>query len=115
AYFSGQFSLKQMVDHIYGRINILNTVQRPNMFVNELNLYVDYFKAELSKNIEAATANKARQLKTFQANLFLGIEYYKNLISSIKNEAEKYLIDMRKDLNQLDATLRGMSLPEKIA
>ena len=25
-YFSGIFSLKQMVDHIYGRINLLNDV-----------------------------------------------------------------------------------------
>src|ERR1019366_6549314 len=44
AYFSGIFSLKEMVDHIYGRINILNAVKRSNMFVNELKMYVDYLE-----------------------------------------------------------------------
>lgn len=111
AFFSGQFSLKQMVDHIYGRINILNNIPRPHMFVNELKLYVDYFKAEQHKFIDTITAQKAKQLKNFQDNLFTGIQYYNNLIGSIKNEAEKYIDDMRKDILQLELKLKAIPIP----
>lgn len=58
AYFSDSFSLKQMVDHIYGRINILNTLRRPNMFVNELVLYVDYLKKKSGRIWKPRIATK---------------------------------------------------------
>lgn len=50
AYFSGTFSLRKMIDHIYGKDSILNSLKRPNLFVNELYLYLDYFKKELLSN-----------------------------------------------------------------
>jgi hypothetical protein len=36
-----------MVQHIYGNTNILSDNQRPNMFINELKMYVDYLKRKL--------------------------------------------------------------------
>ena len=110
AYFSGEFNLKQMVDHIYGRISILNQVKRPHMFINELNLYIDYLKVELNKNIETVTANKARQLKEFQANLIKGIAYYKNLLSELKNETSNKIEEIKNDLQQVEAQLQSMEL-----
>src|SRR5690606_2418775 len=41
AYFSGTFSLREMVDHIYGRANLLNQLKRPHVFINELQIYLD--------------------------------------------------------------------------
>ena len=79
AYFSGTYSLKEMVDHIYGRINILNTQDRPNLFVKELSLYVDYLKAELEKSLTHINAKQERYLKTFQQNLLAGIAYYQQI------------------------------------
>lgn len=79
AYFSGTYSLKEMVDHIYGRINILNTLDRPNLFVKELSLYVDYLKAELDKSLTHVNAKQERYLKTFQQNLLAGIAYYQQI------------------------------------
>ena len=79
AYFSGTYSLKEMVDHIYGRINILNTLDRPNLFVKELSLYVDYLKAELDKSLTHINAKQERYLKTFQQNLLAGIAYYQQI------------------------------------
>ena len=58
AYFSGIFSLAEMVGHIYGRINILNSLPRPNMFINELNLYIDHFKKKISETNLGPQANK---------------------------------------------------------
>jgi hypothetical protein len=79
AYFSGTYSLKEMVDHIYGRINILNTLDRPNLFVKELSLYVGYLKAELDKSLTHVNAKQERYLKTFQQNLLAGIAYYQQI------------------------------------
>ena len=43
AYFSGIRSLQEMVDHIYGRVNLISK-ERPSMFLNEIVLYINYFK-----------------------------------------------------------------------
>jgi hypothetical protein len=44
AWFNGLYTLRQMVDHIYGKSKSLVSVQRPHMFANEIVLYVDYFE-----------------------------------------------------------------------
>jgi len=87
-WFSGVFSLKEMVDHIYGRINITNSLPRPHMFINELKLYVDYLKNQVN---EAATAITDKQIKYFQkfrTNLLNGIAFYKSILAKIANAAE---------------------------
>ncbi|MEO6882884.1 MAG: hypothetical protein ABI199_02540 [Bacteroidia bacterium] len=83
AYFSGTFSLKQMVDHIYGRLNLLNNLKRPNLFVNELQLYVDYIKKEFEENLSKLSEKKANYFQTFKNNLIEGIAYYESLFSKI--------------------------------
>ncbi|MFC4231545.1 hypothetical protein ACFOW1_06575 [Parasediminibacterium paludis] len=114
AYFSGIFSLKQMVDFIYGRIDILNGVYRPNMFVNELNLYVSYFKKEIEKSCANITTAKTRQLRTFRENLLKGIGYYQDLTQYFKKESAKYILDMREQLLEAEAILKTLSIPGEI-
>src|SRR5690606_12081857 len=48
-FFSGIYSLKDMVSHIYGRYNALNSRPRPHSFINEIKLYVDYLNREMGK------------------------------------------------------------------
>lgn len=108
AYFSGVFTLKQMVDHIYGRANVLNTLKRSNMFVNELNLYVDYYKNQLSKQVENLSAAQLRSLKAFHTNLLAGIDYYKSLATSLKNETERYVEEMKEELTTIEARVVAM-------
>jgi len=112
AYFSGVFSLKQMIDHIYGRTNLLNSVKRSNFFVNELRMYVDYFEKELKKNTEQLTTKKLRSLQLFKTNLLEGISYYQQLLPRFKNEAESYLNEMREELTQFEKVIQQMALPE---
>lgn len=77
AYFSGVSSLSNMIDHIYGRKNILNSLPRPHMFINELHLYIDFLKnAAAEANLDM---KRSRYLATFKRNLQLGIEYYRKL------------------------------------
>ena len=84
AYFSGIFSLKQMVDHIYGRVNLLNDVFRPNCFINELELYIDYFKKEFQKYVSGVSTKNSTYFQTFKKNLSDGIDYYESLYEKVK-------------------------------
>ncbi|MHA8062951.1 hypothetical protein [Aquirufa aurantiipilula] len=104
AYFSGVYSLKEMVDHIYGRINILNTNNRPNLFVKELGLYVDYLKNELAESVENMNVKQERYLKTFKQNLLAGVEYYKSLPFPNWN-------DMLPDLKQMESRIEALVIP----
>lgn len=84
AYFSGVFTMKQMVDHIYGRNNILNSVKRPHVFVNELKLYVDYLRTEVRDTLQSNMQKKTAYFNTFKQNLMKSIDYYVNLMPLLK-------------------------------
>ena len=87
-WFSGVFSLKEMVDHIYGRIHINNNLYRPHMFVNELKLYVDYLKKQLKETASSLNEKQIKYFQKFRTNLLAGIAFYKKIFSSISNAAK---------------------------
>ncbi|MBS1511043.1 MAG: hypothetical protein JST86_09390 [Bacteroidetes bacterium] len=109
AYFSGVFSLKEMTDHIYGRINILNTLYRPNMFVNELHLYIDHFKKKIAVGIELSS-KQVKSLNIFKTNLFEGINYYKRLASDLKKETDQYISVMKEELDNAANVLASLNI-----
>lgn len=101
AYFDQEVSLNDMVSHIYGNRSVLRANNRPNFFVKELKMYVDYFINEVESISGEITANQLKKLNSFKANLLEGIEYYYNLFGSslyFRNDAEKikYQIDFYK-------------------
>ncbi|MEP7108541.1 MAG: hypothetical protein ABI760_11175, partial [Ferruginibacter sp.] len=80
AYFSKIVSLQKMTDHIYGRTNIMDDVNRPNMFITELNLYINFLKEQLeNENTAGPDAKKKKYQTEFLKNLRQGIAYYKKL------------------------------------
>ncbi|MGA9650034.1 hypothetical protein [Pedobacter sp.] len=90
AYFSRKYSLKEMVDHIYGKTNLLEGVNRPNLFVKELGLYIDYLKKELQNfsdelkiNVENLNQKKQNYLNKFYNQLMTGIDYYLTNIKGV--------------------------------
>lgn len=103
AYFSGVFTFKQMIDHIYGRTNLLNELFRPNCFINELELYIDYIKKEFEKFIIGLSHRNSSYFNQFKKNLNDGIDYYQNLYLKVK-EAETLFptsnIDLLQNLQQ---------------
>ena len=78
ANFSKTVSLQTMVDHIYGRTNIMTNPQRLNMFIAELHLYINYLKEQL---IEAIAPDQILKRKkycaAFYQNMMKGISYYR--------------------------------------
>ncbi|CAM3351292.1 hypothetical protein [Zobellia roscoffensis] len=87
AYFSKVSTLKEMIDHIYGRANVMSHPNRPNMFIKELHIYMDYFKEQISEFKMIPTAKRRKQLLNFSSNLREGIAYYKNLFEAKKEQA----------------------------
>ena len=79
AYFDKLVSLTEMVQHIYGNANLISDKNRPNMFVKELKMYVDYLKNELANCSETITSAQIKKWQTFKNNVSVGIEYYENL------------------------------------
>lgn len=80
ANFSNVVSLQTMTDHIYGRKNILTNANRPNMFIAELNLYIDYLKEQLEDDIHTEQFSKKKKYyASFYQNLREGIKYYHRL------------------------------------
>jgi len=88
AFFSGTFSLREMIDHIYGRKNVLNSIKRPNVFINELKLYIDYLSKEIGKHSGNMNKKQSSYFHSFQKNLISGIEYYISILPSMKLIAE---------------------------
>ena len=107
AYFSGKFTLKEMVDHIYGRASILNHIDRPSMFVNELKLYVDYMKKEIGVAFEKTAVKQKVTFEEWKKNLLDGISYYAGMISEIRNESESYISTMKDQLQELKNEIAG--------
>lgn len=50
AWFKGPYSLREMVDHIYGRGERLTPAERPHMFAKEIDMNVDYLNRILAQS-----------------------------------------------------------------
>jgi len=108
AYFSRLASLKDMIGHIYGRLNLLNDKYRPNLFISELKMYLSYFKTEVSKVSETATSIELKYIQGFKDNLLDGISYYDELIPKLVNETHKYRDKMTLELHDLKSDLQDL-------
>src|SRR5690554_1727443 len=92
AYFDKIVSLSDMVKHIYGKNNILQDNNRPNMFVKKLQMYVDHLKKGVAECTENMTTVQVKKWSAFKSNLQSGIDYYKELLVQSKffaNEKEQ--------------------------
>ncbi|HEY3369548.1 MAG TPA: hypothetical protein VGK10_01790 [Prolixibacteraceae bacterium] len=115
AYFSSLYSLKKMVDHIYGRTNVMERTDRPNLFVKELRMYIDYLSTKIEETVKPVTDKQKKYFDTFQDNLFKGVEYYKELFQKYKTQMDDSTSknNMMQDLEKLRLEL--VNLKAKLA
>jgi hypothetical protein len=112
AYFSGVYTLDEMVGHIYGRVNLLENTERPNVFINELNLYIDYLKKDMAGYIGTLNEKKGKYLLKFKDQLHQGIAYYKQLIPQLSNQTQDYLAAMLRELLSSESKLNLINIGE---
>lgn len=96
AYFNKEVSLKDMMQHIYGLKTIENHSERPNMFIKELQLYIENLGQQISSAVNDSP-QQLKKLKAFKNNLLEGIAYYKSLFAStlfFKENKEKILNEL---------------------
>ncbi|WP_342646899.1 hypothetical protein [Mucilaginibacter sp. CSA2-8R] len=109
AFFSRTYTLDEMVKHIYGQLNLLEGIQRPNLFVNELNLYIEHLRKETSAHLKGFSDKKEKHLVKFKNQLQDGISYYKNLLPLIHNQTQEYLNQMHQQLLIAEAHLQAIA------
>ncbi|MBO9691102.1 hypothetical protein [Chryseobacterium sp.] len=104
AFFDKEVSLSDMVKHIYGNTNILPDNQRPNMFINELKMYVEYLRKEITDSAAKHTHSQTKKWNTFRKNVLEGIKYYQELfknssyfrngLSAINHQLQEYQLQL---------------------
>jgi len=99
AYFTKEVSLKRMVNHIYGRDNVIETSERPHFFIKELRMYLDHYKKEKDVIALEQSAVKSKKLLKTKENLLAGISYYRTLFSKdndyFTNEKQNILKELK--------------------
>lgn len=111
ANFSKVVSLQTMVDHIYGRVNIMTNPDRPHVFIAELKLYINYLKEQLQTVLlQNWDAKLKKYLSSFYKNLQEGISYYRQLSDKLPTDKNNFL----SSLALADAELLTLNAVYKI-
>jgi hypothetical protein len=85
--FNRTYTLKEMVDHIYGRVDLLAGVERLHFFVRELKMYADYFLKSV-KDLRKDDEKQKNYLEEFRKNMLEGIKYYISIFPNITDLPE---------------------------
>jgi hypothetical protein len=109
AYFKNTYSLKEMIDHIYGKISLKLDPDRPHVFVKELQLYVSYFKNEIEQSLKEGTAKNQKKLDKFRENLIEGIAYYQDLVNHVSIDSNDLIQKMKSQFSQLKSEIESFS------
>ena len=110
AYFDKLLSLEDMTKHIYGLENFMSRTDRPNMFMKELNLYMDYLKSQLKKAKKDWNKKQEKYFNRFFENMNDGIEYYNSLFDNVKDKYEKTKDETIESLEKTKSTLAKLAL-----
>jgi hypothetical protein len=101
--FSKLASLAEMVDHIYGRVQLISQPDRPHVFVREAELYVEFVQSELERFALDLSNRKARYFEEFKTNLIEGIDFYSELAGEfgVGPEFKERLGELRRETEQM--------------
>ena len=114
AWFNRTYTLREMVDHIYGRGASLVPEARPHMFAKEIEMYVDYF--ERLVRLCTGTRKEIQTLQEFKANLEQGLDYCLEIASTEPYDGENLssippvVEKQRSRLQRMNATFESTFL-----
>lgn len=113
AFFDKEVSLSEMVKHIYGNTNILPDNNRPNMFINELKMYVDYLKKEITDTSVQITQSQTKKWNAFKKNMLEGVEYYQRLFNT-SSFFKQGLETINHQLQEYKLMLNSIEIPQAV-
>lgn len=111
AWFSQKATLRSMIDHIYGRKNLIVRTDRPNLFVNELKMYIDYLENRFKEAANPIPSKQQEYFTVFKQNLRDGIAYYYKLAESLRKNNVGESLAFRKNLTKLENRLEYVLEP----
>lgn len=96
-------TLKEMIDHIYGRCCLIANPERPHVFVRELQLQLNHLMTELKNASLGLPARSEQKLAEVKMNLQQGIEYYKQCAQDLLLEnKDKFLVALDELCHKVD-------------
>ena len=113
AYFDKEVSLSEMVKHIYGNANVMTDINRPNLFIKELKMYIDYLTHEISETTANLTAGQIKKWNAFKNNMIEGVGFYENLFSS-SNYFENGIKVIQEQLEWYKTKIIEIKIPELV-
>ncbi len=114
AFFPRAAKLQEMIDHIYGRLDLLNGIDRPHIFVNELKLYVAHLAEGLAEAMRSGSEAGAEAFRSYRDNLLTGIGYYLGLMSTLGEDYRRWKERVPSELLKLKEQIETIMvvLPE---
>ncbi len=88
---------------------------RPNMFIKELKIYLDYFRNEIEDFMDEPSAKQKKKLEKFKLNLLDGISYYQELFTNKTNLFQHSKNQLLGELEELKYSLTGINLEPKVS
>lgn len=110
AYYSKIMSLENITDHIYGRANMVSSVDRPNLFVQELHIYIDFLKNKLEDAKTSMNKKEEKYLQTFTINMKAGVSYYQSLFNDVKGTFNTIKSTVLSELEKSEVVLNQILL-----
>ena len=112
AYFDQELTLQDMSHHIYNGDEGIVRADRPNMFVNELGMYLTYLSEKIEEHKNDWGKKSGRYLNAFTNNMNEGITYYQGMFnsvgttfSSVKDAAYQSLNDAVESMKKMGAEI----------
>ena len=112
AFFSEIATLEDMIDHIYGRKNLLKGAHPSSLFIREIGLYIDYLHDLVAATAQNRLDRTTKYLLEFKTNLAGGIDYYRQLVGQLEQEKREAFL---KDLDRLGQELHQLFVDSAIS
>jgi len=110
AYFSQELSLKDMSHHIYNDDTGVVRQDRPNMFINELGMYLKYLSEKIEEHKNDWGRKSTRYLNGFINNMNEGIAYYQEMFTTIGDTFSGVRNPSITSLNDAEISMKKMGM-----
>lgn len=117
AYYSKLSTLEDMSNHIYNRKSVIQREDRPNLFMKELGLYMNFLQKDIDKAVQPLNRKQVKYFNNFVKNMENGIAYYKDLFVNVaeifQNENAMNELNLSSDKLQIMKDAIEAILPVK--
>ena len=108
AYFDQELTLQDMSHHIYNGDEGIVRADRPNMFVNELGMYLTYLSEKIEEHKNDWGKKSGRYLNAFTSNMNEGITYYQGMFNSVGTTFSSVKDSAYQSLNDAVESMKKM-------